>query len=246
MHRVIFSTFFYRSGWHFKMFSREVANKNTQISRRLGKEQRCHARKRQERTASNIVFTSMLMSRNYLPPLFRIWSTVKEISCTEAGNSKWSTNVFRIWNCTIRMRKRCLWKMKVCICIQQLHCGQSFSPLTRWHDSNMQRFRERAAKFNNRKWIMIKKCQKTKNSPTFTDCWTRWTLTWALRHLLLIVLTRQELLFYSSLSITSQISELLTIGSEGDAWMDTRVLSSPGWKINFTSWTIKATFSCNV
>lgn len=28
------------------MFSREVANKNTQISRRLGKEQRCHARKR--------------------------------------------------------------------------------------------------------------------------------------------------------------------------------------------------------
>lgn len=218
MHRDIFSTFFYRSGWHFKMFSREVANKNTQISRRLGKEQRCHARKRQERTASNIVFTSMLMSRNYLPPLFRIWSTVKEIFCTEAGNSKWSTNVFRIWNCTIRMRKRCLRKMKVCICIQQLHCGQSFSPLTHWHDSNMQRFRERAAKFNNRKWIMIKKCQKTKNSPTFTDCWTRWTLTWALRHLLLIVLTRQELLFYSSLSITSQISELLMIDDRTLGW----------------------------
>lgn len=38
------------------MFSREVANKNTQISRRLGKEQRCHARKRQERNSIQYSF----------------------------------------------------------------------------------------------------------------------------------------------------------------------------------------------
>lgn len=93
MHRVIFSTFFYRSGWHFKMFSREVANKNTQISRRLGKEQRCHDRKRQERTASNIVFTSMLISRNYLPPLFRIWSIIKR------NLLHWSRKLKMIYKC---------------------------------------------------------------------------------------------------------------------------------------------------
>lgn len=90
MHRVIFSTFFYRSGWHFKMFSREVANKNTQISRRLGKEQRCHARK-----------------RNSIQYSFHVDADVKKLSSSivqDLINSKrnllhWSRKLKMIYKC---------------------------------------------------------------------------------------------------------------------------------------------------
>ena len=223
------------------MFSTVVADKNTRNSRRLRKNERKLPRQKKTRkkTASNLVFTSMLIWRKYLPPFF------KNLISNQRNLLHWSRELKMICKCFPNLKLhnrnegRCLRKIKVCICIQQLHCGESFSPLTRWHDSNMQRFRERAAKFNNRKWIMIKKCQKTRNSPTFTDCWTRWTLTWALRHSLLIVLTRQELLFL--LFILHHVTDIWVIDGRVRRWRldGHQGFIFSGWKINFTSRTIK-------
>ena len=88
----------------------------------------------------------MLISRKYLPLVNR---------CSGSALKQETQNDLQMCFPNLKLHhqneERCLRKMKVSTVKLLDSNTQSFSPLTRWHDSNMQRFRDGAAKFNNRK-----------------------------------------------------------------------------------------------